>query len=121
MSGFVSSPAPAITPPGTVLECGPFWPDIDINHFRDSQRIGGTMIPDNRVTDALLGAIVDVETDLGVWRAALEEAGQALFAAVAAAGQQGGGDAGAGPAPGAGDDVVDAEFTEVKDDDGKAS
>jgi molecular chaperone DnaK len=46
---------------------------------------------------------------------ALEEAGQALFAAAQAAGQQqAGGDAGAGqPA----DDVVDAEFTEVKDDD----
>jgi molecular chaperone DnaK len=49
---------------------------------------------------------------------ALEEAGQALFAAAQAAGQQAeGGDAGAGkPA----DDVVDAEFTEVKDDDKKA-
>ncbi|WP_374554453.1 molecular chaperone DnaK [Thermomonas sp.] len=44
---------------------------------------------------------------------ALEEAGQALFAAAAAAGQQAGGGADAGkPA----DDVVDAEFTEVKDD-----
>ncbi|GAA5009092.1 molecular chaperone DnaK [Pseudoluteimonas lycopersici] len=49
---------------------------------------------------------------------ALEEAGQALFAAVQSAGQQAeGGDAGAGqPA----DDVVDAEFTEVKDDDKKS-
>ena len=48
---------------------------------------------------------------------ALEEAGQALFAAVQAAGQQQpADDAGAGkPA----DDVVDAEFTEVKDDDKK--
>ncbi|HET8776810.1 MAG TPA: molecular chaperone DnaK, partial [Candidatus Limnocylindria bacterium] len=46
---------------------------------------------------------------------ALEEAGQALFAAAQAAGQQqAGGDAGAGQP---GDDVVDAEFTEVKDDD----
>ncbi|MFN7183731.1 MAG: molecular chaperone DnaK [Thermomonas haemolytica] len=48
---------------------------------------------------------------------ALEEAGQALFAAAAAAGQQAGvggnpGDAAGKPA----DDVVDAEFTEVKDD-----
>ena len=44
---------------------------------------------------------------------ALEEAGQALFAAAAAAGQQAGDSADAGkPA----DDVVDAEFTEVKDD-----
>jgi molecular chaperone DnaK len=50
---------------------------------------------------------------------ALEEAGQALFAAAAAA-QQGGADAGAAGANAGGaprnDDVVDAEFTEVKDD-----
>ena len=44
---------------------------------------------------------------------ALEEASQALFAAAAAAGQAGEAGAAAGkPA----DDVVDAEFTEVKDD-----
>ena len=51
---------------------------------------------------------------------ALEQAGQALFAAVASA-QQPGADAGA-PSEGTqaprGDDVVDAEFTEVKDDAG---
>jgi molecular chaperone DnaK len=52
---------------------------------------------------------------------ALEEAAQALFAAAAAAAQQPGeGDAGAGgAASGSSDDVVDAEFTEVKDDDEK--
>jgi len=46
---------------------------------------------------------------------ALEEAGQALLAAAAAAGQAqaGGGDQGQAKS---GDDVVDAEFTEVKDD-----
>lgn len=53
---------------------------------------------------------------------ALEEAGQSLYAAAAAA-AQGGASAGpsagaAGPQPGS-DDVVDAEFTEVKDDDKK--
>ncbi|MBK7206198.1 MAG: molecular chaperone DnaK [Thermomonas sp.] len=73
------------------------------------------------------GAIAELETamkgdDKGQIEAkskALEEAGQALFAAVAAAGQQPSG-AEAGAAPGAGDDVVDAEFTEVKDDNSKA-
>ena len=73
------------------------------------------------------GAIAELETamkgdDKGQIEAkskALEEAGQALFAAVAAAGQQPSG-ADAGAAPGAGDDVVDAEFTEVKDDNSKA-
>lgn len=75
MAGFVSSPAPAVTPPGSKLECGPFWPDIDINHFRDSQRIGGTLIPDHRVKDALLGAVMSVEADLGTWRQTQEQAG----------------------------------------------
>jgi len=73
------------------------------------------------------GAIAELETamkgdDKGQIEAkskVLEEVGQALFAAVAAAGQQGAGEAGAGPAAG-GDDVVDAEFTEVKDDNNKA-
>ena len=49
--------------------------------------------------------------------AALEQAAQSLSAAAASAQAGGGGDAGAqagGPAPK--DDVVDAEFTEVKDE-----
>ena len=70
------------------------------------------------------GAIAELETamkgdDKGQIEAkskALEEAAQALFAAVAAQ-QQPGPDAAAGDSPGAKpDDVVDAEFTEVKDD-----
>lgn len=48
----------------------------------------------------------------------LEEAGQALYAAAAAAAQPG--DAGAAPGGQApADDVVDAEFTEVKDEEKK--
>lgn len=52
---------------------------------------------------------------------ALEEAAQSLFAAAAAAGQAGeAGPGAAGPEAGAqADDVVDAEFTEVKDGDEK--
>src|SRR5690606_9844244 len=51
----------------------------------------------------------------------LEQASQALFAAVAAASQQqdAGAEGAAGTGAPAGDDVVDAEFTEVKDDDQK--
>ena len=67
------------------------------------------------------GAIAELETamkgdDKGQIEAkskALEEAAQSLFAAAAAASQPGQ-DAG-GSAPKS-DDVVDAEFTEVKDD-----
>ena len=76
------------------------------------------------------GAIAELETamkgddkaQIEAKSKALEEAAQALFAAAAAA-QQPGGD-GAGPADAGAsqpaDDVVDAEFTEVKDDDTKA-
>lgn len=83
-------------------------------------KVGGDVI--GKVESAL----ADLETamkgdDKGQIEArtkALEEAGQSLYAAAAAA-EQGGG-AGPGPDAGAqsrgGDDVVDAEFTEVKDD-----
>jgi molecular chaperone DnaK len=75
------------------------------------------------------GAIAEVETamksddkaQIEAKSKALEEAAQALFTAVAAAQQPpaGEGEPGAaGEAP-AGDDVVDAEFTEVKDDEQK--
>ena len=47
---------------------------------------------------------------------ALEEAGQSLYAAAAAGAQPGADDGAGGGGANAGDDVVDAEFTEVKDD-----
>lgn len=74
MSGFISSPAPAATPPGTEVDFGPFWPAVDVNHFRDTMRIGGTAIPDARLAHAITGAVFAVEHDLGPWRA-LHEAG----------------------------------------------
>src|SRR5207342_2370452 len=72
------------------------------------------------------GAIAELETamkgdDKGQIEAkskALEEAGQALFAA-ASASQQPNGDASGGQGAPRNDDVVDAEFTEVRDDDSK--
>ncbi|HBK47684.1 MAG TPA: molecular chaperone DnaK [Xanthomonadaceae bacterium] len=82
-------------------------------------KVGGDVI--GKVESAL----ADLETamkgdDKGQIEArtkALEEAGQSLYAAAAAAEQGAGADAGAGPQAGkAADDVVDAEFTEVKDD-----
>ena len=82
----------------------------------------GSKVPGD-VIGRVEGAIADLETALkGDDKAqieakakVLEEAGQSLYAAAAAASQ---GDAGAAPgADGGGqDDVVDAEFTEVKDD-----
>jgi molecular chaperone DnaK len=62
----------------------------------------------------------DDKTQIEAKSKSLEEAGQALFAA-ASAGAQGGGES-AGPQGGSAprnDDVVDAEFTEVHDNDSK--
>lgn len=86
MSGFISSPTPAVTAPGTELACGPFWPDIDVNHYRDSQRIGGTLIADSRVKDALMNAVISTDNDLADWRGAQELAGHAALADVPSSG-----------------------------------
>ena len=85
----------------------------------------GSKVPGD-VIGRVEAAIADLETALkGDDKAqiearakVLEEAGQSLYAAAAAASQ---GDAGAagGDAGGGQDDVVDAEFTEVKDDEKK--
>jgi molecular chaperone DnaK len=72
------------------------------------------------------GAIAELETamknddkaQIEAKSKALEEASQALFAAASAGQQPGGGADGQTSAP-RNDDVVDAEFTEVRDDDSK--
>ena len=89
----------------------------------NGEKLGGDLI------GRAEGAIAELETamksdDKGQIEAkskSLEEANQALFAAAAAASGQGGAEAGAaeGEQAPSGDDVVDAEFTEVKDDEQK--
>ncbi|HET7127390.1 MAG TPA: molecular chaperone DnaK, partial [Lysobacter sp.] len=93
-----------------------------IHATRTAIKDNGDKVPGD-VIGRVEGAIAELESamkgddqaQIEAKSRALEEAGQALFAAAQAAGQQqSAGDAGAGkPA----DDVVDAEFTEVKDDD----
>jgi molecular chaperone DnaK len=94
-----------------------------IHATRSAIKDNGEKVPGDLIGRAE-GAIAELESaikgddkaQIDAKAKALEEAGQALFAAAAAAGQQGAGDAGAGATPGGNDDVVDAEFTEVKDD-----
>jgi molecular chaperone DnaK len=101
--------------------------DALVHATRSAIKDNGDKVPGD-VIGRVEGAIAEVETamkgdDKGQIEAktkALEEAGQALFAAAAAA-QQPAGDAGAADAGASqgNDDVVDAEFTEVKDDEKK--
>ena len=104
--------------------------DALIHATRSAIKDNGEKVPGDVIGRAE-GAIADLETamkadDKGQIEAkakVLEEAAQSLFAA-ASAGQQAGPDMGAGPQPGGSsqnDDVVDAEFTEVKDDDAKSN
>src|SRR3546814_7422270 len=99
------------------------WSSDVCSSDRNGDKVPGDLI--GRVE----GAIAELETamkgddkaQIEAKSKPLEEAAQALFAAVAAA-QQPSGDTGAAGDTGSeapkGDDVVDAEFTEVKDDDG---
>jgi molecular chaperone DnaK len=97
--------------------------DALIHAARTAIKDHGDKVPGEMI-GRVEGAIAEVETamkgdDKGQVEAkskALEEALQPLMAA-ANAGQQGPGDAGPGPSASAkSDDVVDAEFTEVKDE-----
>ncbi len=100
--------------------------DALVHAARTSIKDNGDKVPGDLI-GRVEGAIAEVETamkgdDKGQIEAkskALEEAAQALFAAAAAAAQQSApADEAVGGAP-RNDDVVDAEFTEVKDDDKK--
>jgi molecular chaperone DnaK len=100
-----------------------------IHATRSTIKDNGDKVPGELIGRAE-GAIAELEsaikgddkTQIEAKAKALEEAGQALFAAVSAAGQQSpeGSERGDAGAQAAADDVVDAEFTEVKGDGDKA-
>lgn len=59
MSGFVASaPAPSFT-----LANDGFWPDIDANHLRERQRIGGN-VSNARLEEATVAAMISVNREL---------------------------------------------------------
>ena len=79
--------------------------------------IRGELGPEAAIADVETAMKGDDKAQIESRSKALEEAGQSLYAAAAAAEQGGGAAPGAGASGGAAhDDVVDAEFTEVKDD-----
>ncbi len=98
--------------------------DALIHAARTAIKEHGGKVPGETMA-SVESALADLETamkgddkaQIEAKSAALEQAAQSLFAAAAAAEQQGA-SAGAGPQPKS-DDVVDAEFTEVRDEDKK--
>lgn len=79
MSGFVASaPAPAF-----ILTNDGFWPDIDANHLRERQRIGGN-VTNARLEEAAVAAMISVNRELRTLKLRYMAAGADTLAAVPA-------------------------------------
>lgn len=61
-----SSTPPAPNPSGTIQNDG-WFPDIPLNEARESLRTDGT-VTDTRLRDALVAAIIQVNTELAAWK-----------------------------------------------------
>ncbi|WP_198351062.1 head completion/stabilization protein [Flavisphingomonas formosensis] len=81
MTGFVSSPPPSSS--ATILGADGWWPDIDLAHLRDTMRLG-TVVTDDRLTEAAIGAMISVRRDLRTWKLARVLDGAATLADVPA-------------------------------------
>lgn len=77
MSFIATEPTDNGTAPdaGTVTNDG-FFPDINKDHLRAAMRLDGT-VTDERLVDALVSAIINVNGELGTWKAASIAAGVA--------------------------------------------
>ncbi|WP_292042613.1 MULTISPECIES: head completion/stabilization protein [unclassified Brevundimonas] len=80
MSGPFSSPSniPAPDTPaasGTV-DCGPFWPDVDLNALRAAMRIDQAVTAE-RLRDVARNAVIDIMAELDGWKREREAEGAA--------------------------------------------
>ena len=71
--------APAASLPGLVISNHPFFPDIDTQHLRATQRLDST-ITNERLREALLIALASVNDDLREWRLEQENRGTTYIA-----------------------------------------
>lgn len=86
MSGspLITMPQAPASPLGSVVVGDGWWPDIDCTGTRDALRIG-EFVTQDRLVNALEGALLDVTRDLSEWAAQLVEAGAENLGAVTAA------------------------------------
>lgn len=68
-NGVNFSPEAPASPDDSTVTAGEFWPAIDVNHFRDALRIGGTTVAHPRLVEALQAAMFAVEDQLAGWQA----------------------------------------------------
>ncbi|MBP6876542.1 MAG: head completion/stabilization protein [Phenylobacterium sp.] len=88
MSGFVSRPPSADTlPPPTVppevITSDGWWPDIDMAKLRQVAKLDTNITPE-RLRDAAIAAMIELNGELEAWRAPHDAAGAANLHAVEA-------------------------------------
>ncbi len=76
MSGFIANANPTSA---TTIENAAFWPAIEPAAVRAAMRLDGS-ITDERLTAALLAAVLGVNDELRTWQAQQEAAGYATLA-----------------------------------------
>lgn len=80
MSLIAIPPEPA-SPTGSTVAADGWFPDVDLNDMRDKIRVG-KVVTHGRLTFAVEGALVTVQTELATWQAAHVAAGVADLAAL---------------------------------------
>ncbi|WP_406851498.1 head completion/stabilization protein [Brevundimonas sp. BH3] len=76
-------PASGQAPQGGTIVCGPFWPDIDLDHLRKSLRVDQTVTIE-RLRDVARNAVLDIMAELNDWRHDQTRAGHTTLADVPA-------------------------------------
>lgn len=76
-----SIPAPGSPASAASIDCGPFWPAVDLSHLRAAIRIDPSVTAE-RLRDVTRNAVLDVMRELDGWRAAQILAGYHTLAEV---------------------------------------
>ncbi|CNL62590.1 head completion/stabilization protein [Yersinia aldovae] len=89
MDIVINNPQASGTPPPepaekTIIKNDGFWPDVDLNQYREESRQDGTITPP-RVIEAALFAINEANDRLSVWRLTQQKKGYLSAAEVPAA------------------------------------
>ncbi len=83
MSGFIATaPIPPLAPAGDVIANDGWFPSLSMSATRNAMRLDGT-ITDQRLRDALVAAMLDVNRQLARYRARAEEMGHTSLGAAA--------------------------------------
>lgn len=82
MSGLISTPPLPASPEGAIVAADGWWPDVDVESLREGLRIGGSLIPHDRLVLAIEGAIASGLRETARWRAEQAAAGRLALAAI---------------------------------------